>query len=86
MVYYIQVVNRHPGVAQFGSALEWGSRGRRFDSCHSDHRNKGHLVRGVPFSLYFVRGIGVEQAVPRKFSAEFPKVKRLLWSVFKPLR
>ena len=26
-----------PGVAQFGSALEWGSRGRRFDSCHSDH-------------------------------------------------
>ena len=28
---------------------EWGSRGRRFDSCHSDHRNKGHLVRGVPF-------------------------------------
>ena len=30
---------------------EWGSRGRRFDSCHSDHRNKGHLVRGVPFSL-----------------------------------
>ena len=27
----------HPGVAQFGSALEWGSRGRRFDSSHSDH-------------------------------------------------
>ena len=26
-----------PGVAQIGSALEWGSRGRRFDSCHSDH-------------------------------------------------
>ena len=26
----------YPGVAQFGSALEWGSRGRRFDSCHSD--------------------------------------------------
>ena len=31
---------------------EWGSRGRRFDSCHSDHRNKGHLVRGVPFSIF----------------------------------
>ena len=27
----------YPGVAQIGSALEWGSRGRRFDSCHSDH-------------------------------------------------
>ena len=28
---------RRRGVAQFGSALEWGSRGRKFDSCHSDH-------------------------------------------------
>ena len=27
----------YPGVAQFGSALEWGSRGRWFDSSHSDH-------------------------------------------------
>ncbi len=26
----------YPGVAQFGSALEWGSRGREFDSRHSD--------------------------------------------------
>ncbi len=31
----------YPGVAQFGSALEWGSRGRRFDSCHSDSKTKG---------------------------------------------
>ena len=33
------------GVAQFGSALEWGSRGRKFKSSHSDQRfikkNKG---------------------------------------------
>ena len=28
--------NSRRGVAQFGSALEWGSRGRKFDSCHSD--------------------------------------------------
>ena len=28
----------HPGVAQLGSALDWGSRGRRFKSCHSDHK------------------------------------------------
>ncbi len=27
---------RDPGVAQFGSALEWGSRGRGFDSRRSD--------------------------------------------------
>ena len=28
----------HRGVAQFGSALDWGSSGRRFKSCHSDHK------------------------------------------------
>ena len=33
---YNMLIN--PGVAQLGSALEWGSRGRRFNSCHSDHR------------------------------------------------
>ena len=27
---------KHPGVAKFGIALDWGSRGRRFKSCHSD--------------------------------------------------
>ena len=27
----------YPGVAKFGIALDWGSRGRRFKSCHSDH-------------------------------------------------
>ena len=27
------------GVAQFGSVLEWGSRGRKFDSCHPDQKN-----------------------------------------------
>ena len=27
----------HRGVAQLGSALDWGSRGRRFKSCHPDH-------------------------------------------------
>ena len=33
----------YPGVAQFGSALEWGSRGRKFKSSHSDQRfNKKH--------------------------------------------
>ena len=27
---------KHPGVAKFGIALEWGSRGRWFESSHSD--------------------------------------------------
>ena len=37
------------GVAQFGSALEWGSRGRKFDSCHSDQKK---LVLNNGFFLY----------------------------------
>ena len=32
--------NPFPGVAQIGSALEWGSRGRWFDSSHSDQVNE----------------------------------------------
>lgn len=31
-------------MAQFGSAREWGSRGRRFDSSHSDHFIKKDLI------------------------------------------
>ena len=30
-------MNAYPGVAQHGRVLDWGSRGRRFKSCHSDH-------------------------------------------------
>ena len=35
--YNIRVIKTHPGVAQLGSALDWGSRGRGFKSRHSDH-------------------------------------------------
>lgn len=27
-------------MAQLGSALAWGARGRRFESCYSDHYKK----------------------------------------------
>ena len=37
----------HPGVAQIGSALEWGSRGRRFDSCHSDSKKQRGLRKFI---------------------------------------
>jgi len=33
-------------VAQPGSALEWGSRGRRFKSSHPDH-TKAHIAQSV---------------------------------------
>lgn len=41
-------------VAQSGSALEWGSRGRRFKSFHPDHNReypKGEIEQSIsPFS------------------------------------
>ena len=33
-------------VAQFGSALDWGSRGRRFKSCQPDQNLKSRLQAG----------------------------------------
>ena len=33
--------SKQRGVAQLGSALDWGSRGRRFKSCRSDHDYNG---------------------------------------------
>ncbi len=33
----------YPGVAKFGIALEWGSRGRWFESSHSDHKTRNPL-------------------------------------------
>ena len=44
--YYTQALRRaskNPGVAKFGIALEWDSRGRWFESSHSDQK------RQVPF-------------------------------------
>ena len=39
--YYTQALGRaskYPGVAKFGIALEWGSRGLEFESRHSDQK------------------------------------------------
>ena len=44
-----------PGVAQFGSALEWGSRGREFDSRHSDQIPQ---PKGWGIFLLFMRVCG----------------------------
>ena len=41
MCYYTLAVRRlqaYPGVAKFGIALEWGSRGLEFESRHSDQK------------------------------------------------
>lgn len=53
-----------PGVAQFGSALEWGSRGREFDSRRSDQLDaepvwgsafifKSRTAKGSAFICFF---------------------------------
>ena len=59
--YVVKVIQARPlenhdgeieylGVAQFGSVLEWGSRGRRFESSHPDHfpKPKGF---GISFKM-----------------------------------
>ena len=55
-MWYTHSRTTYPGVAQIGSALEWGSRGRRFDSCHSDQyslrliQNESTLI----FCIFFL--------------------------------
>ena len=43
MCYYtlaIRIATEYPGVAKFGIALEWGSRGLEFESRHSDQKSR----------------------------------------------
>ncbi len=35
---YYTIQRKCRGVAQPGRVLAWGARGRRFESCHPDHR------------------------------------------------
>ena len=42
----------NPGVAKFGIALEWGSRGPEFESQHSD-QDKRQLRKQLPFVFAF---------------------------------
>ena len=56
---------RNPGVAQFGSALEWGSRGREFDSRHSDQSGNPVELFDWIFALFFFGGISVDLSLLR---------------------
>ena len=45
--YYTEALRKrkqNPGVAKFGIALEWGSRGLEFESRHSDQKSRTTLV------------------------------------------
>ena len=40
LIPFRECKSEYPGVAKFGIALEWGSRGLEFESRHSDHRRQ----------------------------------------------
>ena len=42
-------------IAQFGSALDWGSRGRGFKSRWSDQKNPIHAISGFLFRMSVLR-------------------------------
>ena len=43
MLVYLGSQQTHPGVAKFGIALEWGSRGLEFESRHSDQKSRNSI-------------------------------------------
>ena len=46
--------SKYPGVAKFGIALEWGSRGRWFESSHSDQLKIVESLENTTFSGLFL--------------------------------
>ncbi len=44
IIIFAAISGIYLGVAQFGSVLEWGSRGRRFKSSHPDQIKKMYLI------------------------------------------
>ena len=65
MCYYIEVVRRrYPGVAKFGIALEWGSRGLEFESRHSD-QIMGSFIWNFPLFISVERNEDLNASVRR---------------------
>ena len=61
----VQFFCTYPGVAQFGSVLDWGSRGRGFKSRHSDQKQKTDPC-GRSFVLHAMKA-GLEPSQHRTF-------------------
>ena len=57
MVLLLSCLKRHPGVAKFGIALEWGSRGLEFESQHSDHERPEIIEISGLFATFFADGV-----------------------------
>ena len=60
----------YPGVAKFGIALEWGSRGRWFESSHSDHVGASCVSLAPTFLKVRARS---------RHCSSFPNRNRLRW-------
>ena len=48
-----ETAKQNPGVAKFGIALEWGSRGLEFESRHSDQKCRNDSMSFLHFSFMF---------------------------------
>ena len=44
IIYLVAEATKYLGVAQLGSVLEWGSRGRKFESSHPDHSKSPEIT------------------------------------------
>ena len=56
LIYVSRVADtQHPGLAKFGIALEWGSRGRWFESSNSDQGHRIILHGSVSFFICTIR-------------------------------
>ena len=49
------IIYKHLGVAQFGSAQDWGSWGRWFKSSHSDHTKNDTNHENYAVRVYFCK-------------------------------
>jgi hypothetical protein len=47
--YFLASIDAIRVVAQFGSALDWGSRGRWFESSPPDHKTAGQRLKPLTF-------------------------------------
>ena len=49
LIPFRECKSEYPGVAKFGIALEWGSRGLEFESRHSDQK----VLKSMDFRTFF---------------------------------
>ena len=65
-----RVLSRQPGVAKFGIALEWGSRGPEFESRHSD-QSAIHWD-SMDCGFFFFISLSFVRKRPRHVAGPFP--------------